>query len=264
MNNKKRIQHFIPRFILKKFLENGAFSFKLFDKRYGKFSNKNPRGSMYKEYFYEHDDLGSNEIEDLLAGREGIYAPIIEKLINKVPITLEEHKTLLEFRHVTYYRSNEFIGFHNYQKRRGGNDWMQRLDWKSLNGIYNSDNYEKDIKKSQLRSIKAVIERKDPVYCMSSLTPICFLYTSKNKKFMVSDSGSLCWGDEFRGMVIIVLSPSHAVMFPRLKNAIKIMEKLKVNNQKSTVIYEDLSEEEVDDINTHVLRNSFEYYIDVN
>lgn len=264
INNKTKVQHFIPRFILKKFLENSASSFKFFNKINGKFSNKNPKGSMYKECFYEHNDFSPNEIEDLLAVRENYYAKVVEKLINKKLLTLEEHKILLEFRHTTYYRSNEFIGFHNYEKRRGENDWMERWDWKSLNGIYNSKDLEKDIKKSQLRSIKSVIDRKDPVYYISSLTPICFLFTSTGKKFMVSDSGSLCWGDEFDGMVVIVLSPIHAVMFPRIKKALVLMEKLGVNNKKSNVIYENADEELIDLINNKVLKSSFEYYINPN
>jgi hypothetical protein len=262
MSPKKRIQHFIPQFILRKFLNDK--SFKIINKKFNKSSNKGASNSMYKEYFYEHNDFSPNEIEDLLASREGFYASVIEKLINKTPLTLEEHKILLEFRHTTYYRSNEFIGFHNYKKRRGENDWMERWDWKSLNGIYNSKDFEKDIKKSQLRSIKSVIDRKDPVYYISSLTPICFLFTSENKKFMVSDSGSLCWGDEFDGMVIIVLSPIHAIMFPRIKNALSLMEKLGVNNEKSNVIYEKADDDLVDLVNDKVLKSSFEYYIDSN
>ena len=260
--NKKIKQHFIPQFILRKFLK--STSFKLFDKKINKVLDKGASNSMFKKYFYEHKNFHPNEIEDLLAIRENYYAEVVEKLINKKPLTLAEHEILLEFRHTTYYRSNEFIGFHNYEKRRGENDWMERWDWKSLNGIYNSKDFKNDIKKSQLRSIKSVIDRKDPVYYISSLTPICFLFTSINEKFMVSDSGSLCWGDEFDGMVIIVLSPIHAVMFPRLKKALALMEKLGINNKKSNVIYEIADEELIDLINKKVLKSSFEYYINPN
>jgi len=258
----KRVQHFIPRFILKNFLDKGFFKF--FDKRYGKYSDKTPGGSMYKEYFYEHDDFELNEIEDLLARRENLYAPIIEKIINQIPLTLEEHKILIEFRHTTHYRSNEFIGFHRFQTSRGKDDWMQRLDWKMINGIYESNDWDKDIKRSQLKAIKSVVDGKDAAYSLSTYTPICFLFTSKDKKFMVSDSGSLCWGDEVDGMIIIVLSPIHALMFPRIKNAIKSMEELGVTNQQSTIKYKVADNEFVDFVNKKVLENSFEYYIDPN
>ena len=261
--NIKRVQHFIHQFILKKFLlPKGRFE--LFDKRYNKSLPKDPGGSMFKEYFYEHDDFNPNEIEDLLALRENFYAPVIEKIINKKPLTIEEHSVLLEFRHTTYYRSNEFIGFHNYEKRRSENDWIERWDWKSINGIYNSKDFEKDIKKSQLRSIKSVIDRTDPVYYISSLTPICFLFTSTGKKFMVSDSGSLCGGNEFDGMVAIVLSPNHVIVFPRVKNALKIIEKLGFNNKKSNIIHENADDKFVNLINNKVIENSFEYYINPN
>ena len=81
---------------------------------------------------------------------------------------------------------------------------------------------------------------------------------------MVSDSGSLCNGNEFEGTVIIVLSPIHALMFPRITSAIKIMEKLGINNKESTIRYEDVDNELVDIVNNRVLERSFEYYIDPN
>ncbi|MFA7310022.1 MAG: DUF4238 domain-containing protein, partial [Candidatus Paceibacterota bacterium] len=151
MNKKQitRVQHFVPRFILKRFVASDRFN--LFDKRYGKLYQKTPGRSMYKEYFYEHDNFNPNEVEDLIASRENLYAPIIEKLLAKEKLTLEEHKTLIEFRHITYYRSNEFIGFHTHRKDRGEGSTHQRLDWLRHNGIYSGGNREKDIKQSQLK-----------------------------------------------------------------------------------------------------------------
>ncbi len=257
-----KVQHFISRFILRNFLTAGKFKF--FDKRYKKFSDKNPKGSMYKEYFYEHDDFAPNEIEDLLATRENVYAPIIKKLLEGKALTLDEHMTLIEFRHVTYYRSSEFTGFHNYQKDRGEDSWMERWDWKSINGIFNSDDPEKDIKKSQLRAIKEVIEREDPIFKLSAYTPICFLFTTKGKKFMLGDNGSVGIGEEFTGMVVIVLSPTQAVAFPRINKAAEIMQKVGVKSNQSTIIYEDAPDEIVDIVNERVKRQSFEYYIDPN
>ncbi len=260
--NITRVQHFIPRFILRRFTnKQGKTNF--VDKRYGS-KGKAPDGAMYKDFFYEHDDFNPNEIEDLLASRENIYAPIIEKILSYKTLTIDEHKILIEFRHTTYYRSNEFFGFHRFQKRRGENDWMERWDWKSINGLYSSDDWDKDIKKSQLRAIKSVISGDDAAYSVSLWTPICFLFTSKGKKFMVSDSGSLCRGDEMNGIVIIVLSPLHAIMFPRTIKAVELMEKLRVKNDQSTIIFEDISDKDVDIINKMVLEDSFEYYIDPN
>lgn len=255
----KRVQHFIPKFILKKFISD-KWKFKIFDKRDDRY--KSPSDTMYKERFYEHDDFKPNEIEDLLATRENFYAPVIEKLINKIPLNLEEHKILLEFRHTTYYRSNEFVNFHTYKNGRGNADWEQRHDWRSIMGIFNSKDLENDIKKSRLKAIQLVINGTDPVYEISLLTPLCFVFTSRCKKFIVSDSGSLCRGNEFDGMVIIVLSPIHAVMFPRLKTALEIMTKKGVSKNESTVIYEDATEELVDLINEMAIKSSSEYYID--
>ena len=258
----KRVQHFIPRFILKRFLDKGSLTF--FNKGHGKYSKKSSKGSMYKEYFYEHDDFNPNEIENLLAERENFYAPVIEKILNHESLTLEEHKILLEFRHTTYYRSNEFVAFHGFKKGRAQNDWMERLDRRTINGIYESENLDKDIKKSQLDAIKSVIARKDSAYSISALTPICFVFTSKNRKFMVSDSGSLYWGSEFDGMVVIVVDPLHAIMFPRLKQALEIMKNRQYTNKESNVIYENAPDDIVDMINDRVLKGSFEYYIDPN
>lgn len=258
----KKVQHFIPRFILKKFTNEGSFSF--YNKIFGIFSKKVPSGSMYKEYFYEHDEFSPNEIEDLLASRESLYAPIIEKVIKHQQISLEEYKILTEFRHTTYYRSNEFVGFHTHRKARGENDWMARWDWRSLNFIYNPNDYDKDIKKSQLNAIQSVIDGKDAAYSLSLLTPICFVFTSKEQKFMISDSGSLCFGDEFEGYVIIVISPFYAIMFPRVNMAMKAMLKMGVDDKQVTVKYEEVDDDFVSFVNNKVLEKSFEYYIDPN
>ncbi len=257
----KRVQHFIPRFILKKFISD-KWKFKIFDKRDNRY--KSPSDTMYKEYFYEHDDFKPNEIEDLLATRENLYAQVIEKLINKIPLNLEEHKILLEFRHTTYYRSNEFVNFHTYKNGRGKADWEQRHDWRSIMGIFHSKDLENDIKKSRLKAIQAVIKRADPAYCVSLFTPVCFIFTSKGRKFIVSDSGSVCRGDEFDGMVIIVISPIHAIMFPKIKPALGVMTKKDVSKNESTVVYEDAAEDLVDLINEMAIKSSSEYYIDPN
>lgn len=259
----KRVQHFIPRFILEKFILNDK-PFKLVDKRYKKPKNKFPGSAMFKEYFYEHDDLRPNEVEDLLGKRETVYAPIIKKIIDRVSLTIEEHKTLLEFRHTIYYRSNEFCAFHAFKKRRCEGDWVERQDWRFLNGIFSSDNLDDDIKKSQLKAIKAVISREDAVFHMSSLTLLCFVFKTKGKKFIVSDSGSLCWGNEFKGMVVIVISPECAIMFPRLESALEIIKKTGIDKKKSTISYIDIDDNLVNAINKKAVRSSFEYYIDPN
>ena len=81
---------------------------------------------------------------------------------------------------------------------------------------------------------------------------------------MVSDSGSLCWGNEFNGMVIIVLSPIHAIVFLKLEQSLELMKKMKFTNLKSNILYEDISEDIVDIINNRVVESSFEYYINPN
>ncbi len=257
-----RVQHFIPRFILKRFLASGEFD--LFDKRQGKALSKTPKKSMYKEYFYEHDDFNPNEIEDLLASRENVYAPIIDKIIAKEKLTLEEHQTLIEFRHVTYYRSNEFMGFHTHKKNRGEDSSPQRLDWLSINGIYSAENYENNIKKSQLRAIQNVINRTDSAYYMSSLTPICVVAVSNDRKFAIGDNGSISIGEQFDGATVIVVSPSHALIFPKARTALALMEELKITNQESTIEYREFGNDFVDFVNERVIDWAFEYYIDPN
>ena len=126
----KQDQHYISKFILKKFIDPKTKSFKVFDKKLGRYLSgpKYPKKTMMEKFFYEHDSFLPNEVEDLLASRETIYSPIINKLINEQHITKPEFALLLEFRHVTYYRSSEFIAFHTYQKQRGDNSWLQRAD----------------------------------------------------------------------------------------------------------------------------------------
>ncbi|MFA5876840.1 MAG: DUF4238 domain-containing protein [Candidatus Paceibacterota bacterium] len=258
----KRVQHFVPRFILKKFLTSSEF--KLFDKRYKKFLSKTPGGSMYKEYFYEHDDFNVNEVEDLISSRENLYAPIIEKLISREKLTLAEHKTLIEFRHITYYRSNEFIGFHTYKKDRGEGSSHQRLDWLRINGIFSFKNHEKDIKKSQLKAIQNVINQQDSAYQLSSFTPICFVAISNDRKFAIGDNGSISMGDEFDGMAVIVISPSHLLAFPKTRTAVELMEKIGMTNQESKVVYLNIENDLVALINEKIIDRAFEYYIDPN
>jgi len=219
---------------------------------------------MYKEYFYEHNDFNLNEVEDLIASREHLYAPIIEKLIARKELTLEEHKTLIEFRHITYYRSNEFIGFHTHRKDRGEGSSQQRLDWLRLNGIYGGGDREKDIKRSQLKAIQDVINRKDAAYRMSSLTPFCYAAAARDKKFAIGDNGSISMGEEFDGVTIIVISPDYALVFPKARTALEIMEKTGVTAEQSTVKYLQVGDEYVEPINRRILDRAFEYYIDPN
>lgn len=219
---------------------------------------------MYGEYFYEHDDFNPNEIEDLLKTRETIYAPLVDKIISKGKLTLQEHETLIEFRHVTYYRSNEFVGFHTYKKDRGGGGSDQRSDWRRINGIFELGNLEEDIKRSQLRAIQDVINRKDAAYQMSALTPICIVYTASDRKFAIGDNGSISIGEEFDGVAVIVISPSHALIFPKARTALELMGKVGATNQVSTIEYREIDNDFVDIINRCVCERAFEYYIDPN
>ncbi len=219
---------------------------------------------MYKEYFYEHDDFNPNEVEDLLASREGIYAPIIEKIISRQELTLKEHRTLIEFRHITYYRSNEFIGFHTYKKNRGERSSDQRLDWLRINGIFGSDITDKNIKRSQLKAIQSVISKKDSAYQISSVTPICLVAIAKDRKFVIGDNGSISMGDEFEGMTVIVISPTHALAFPRASTALELMKKIGVTSQTSTIVRLEIDNDLVDTLNERIVDNAFEYYIDPN
>ncbi|MBI4087848.1 DUF4238 domain-containing protein [Candidatus Kaiserbacteria bacterium] len=257
-----RVQHFIPRFILKRFLSSGDINF--FDKRYKKFLSKTPKGSMYKEYFYEHDDFSPNEIEDLLASRENIYSPIIDKVLAGEKLTFDDYKILIEFRHITYYRSNEFMGFHTYKKDRGEGSSHQRLEWLRINGIYESKDVEKDIKRSQLKAIQNVISGQDAAYQMSIRTPLCFVLTSADTKFAIGDNGSISMGEEFEGFTVITISPSHAIAFPRTATAIELMKGMGISGQESTVEYQEIDNELVGLINKRVRDHAFEYYVDPN
>lgn len=219
---------------------------------------------MYKEYFYEHDNFKPNEVEDLLSSRENIYAPIIEKIISGEKLSLEEHKILIEFRHVTYYRSNEFIGFHTYQKDRGEGSSEQRLDWLRIKGIYDQKDFKKDIKRSQLKAIQDVINGKDAAYQMSTWTPICIVYVTKDRKFAIGDNGSISIGGESEGITVIVISPTHALVFPRTVTAIELMQKVGATNQESTIKYLEVGNDYVDSINNVIREHAFEYYIDPN
>lgn len=255
------IQHYIPRFLLDKFADPVKKNIKVFDKLHNSYLSgaKYPKKTMMKLLFYEHDSFSKNEIEELLQKRESLYAPLIEKLISGEKLSMNEYALLVEFRHITYYRSNEFIAFHNFQKNRGKNSWIQRWDWRSINGVSNS---KFDAKKSQLNAIKRVIAGTEPIVEISLSTPICFIFKSTENKFIIGDNGSVSAGGELNGVAIIVLSPECAIMFPKLANAAQLIKKYKVKANENKVIYENVGNDTVELVNDLTKEHAFQYWVE--
>ncbi len=255
-------QHYIPKFILNHFVDETKKQYiKVFDKKKNCYLSGNctSKKSMVTKLFYEHQDYCPNEVEDLLWQRETIYSPIITKLIDGVNISKDEFKILLEFRHVTYYRSSEFMAFHSYQKNRGDDSWAQRQDWQNLNSISSSKD---DAKKSQLNAIKNVVAGTDIILELSSMTPICFVLHSSCMRFIVGDNGSLSIGDEFSGVVIIVVSPQYAIMFPKLQRGFEIMNKLGLSRSKHAILYEEVDDQLVELINSRTADAAYSYWVE--
>lgn len=257
----KRSQHYLPRFILKKFIDLKSKSFKVFDIKTNTYLSgpKYPPKTMTKALFYEHDSLKPNEIEDLLASRESIYAPIIDKILLRQSISKDEFAHLLEFRHVTYYRSNEFVAFHSFQTSRGENSWRQRWEWRSFNGSYETTF---DVKKSQVNAIKRTINGTEPILQLSLLTPVCIALQSSSKKFIIGDSGSLSMGDELKGVVIIVISPYVALLFPRPSAAVEMMKERHLKLSNPLLMYEDCDDELVETINKATRHQAFAHWVE--
>ena len=257
-------QHYIPKFILNRFVDDPKNNrLRVFDKKKNCYLSGSctPKKSMVTKLFYEHNDFYPNEIEDLLSKRETKYSPVVTKLINSIPISKNEFNILLEFRHVMYYRSNEFMAFHSYQKNRDDNSWAQRLDWRNINGISSSKD---DTKKSQLKAIKRVIAGTDAILELSMMTPVCFVLHSHGKRFIIGDNGSLSMGSEFDGVVIIVLSPQYAIMFPRLLSAQKIMNELGLSQIEHKILYEEMNDQLVELVNSKTAELTYEYWVDPN
>lgn len=264
--NITKNQHYIPKFILKRFL-NGT-SFQLFDKTKSKFLPKGASNSMAKNWFYEHKSLPKNTIENLLAKRENLYKGVTEKLIKGEKLDQKEYSILVEFRHVTYYRSNEFIGFHDQRKNNSSEDYLARGDWRSINGFsFFKPLTQEELKQTQIRAVQSVIKGTDAAFSLSLMTKICFVYISTDKKFLLGDNGSLGLGeDQFNGMVFLVISPYHAVGFPRLLTATKILteNKTEINNKTPIIRFPKVDNDLVDSLNSKIADAAFEYYVDPN
>lgn len=258
----KGYQHYIPRFILRRFLSPTDFD--VYYKKQDKWVVRGASNSMGKDLFYEHGSSEPNEIEDLLATREGKFGLVINKILDGKTLSQNEFSLLIEFRHLAYYRSNEFRGFHTFKKSRGISSWEQRSDWRMLNGIYAFDNpndFESAIKKSQLTAIKSVIDHSDVIFKLSMMAPVCFVFTSKSKKFMIGDSGSISFGGELDGITIIVISPSKALAFPKSLLAMEILANNGLNSGQGLLIHKDIGDDLVAIINSVVKDHSYEYYI---
>jgi hypothetical protein len=261
----KQNQHYIPKFLLKKFTDDKSKGFRVFDKTKESFLSgvKYPKKTMVEKLFYEHNSLKPNEVEDLLSKQETRYSVLINKIINGGDtLTRKDFRTLMEFRHVTHYRSSEFFAFHTHHKNRGDNSWLQRADWRSLNGIYNTDDYEGDMKKSQLNAIKRTIAGTETILKMSLLTPVCVVFELKDKRFVIGDSGSISMGGEFDGVVVIVISPQHALMFPRTLKALEVMKKFNIKNSDPLILYESAPDDVVDIINDRVKEQAYRYWVE--
>jgi len=258
----KKYQHLIPKFVLRLFLNTK--SYQLYDVKSRTFITKGASNSMGKDHFYEHADYETNEIEDLLAERENKYAPLLKKIMTGETISEDEYRLLVEFRHVSYYRSNEFLDFHNFRKNRGDDSWIQRQDWRMINGVY-SPQTKADIQKTQLKAIQNVINGTDEAFLLSLMTPLCFLYRTRGLKFILSDTGSIGLGDDqFNGVVVIVISPSFALGFPRTTTAIGAIKELGLTSSRNHIIKSDAPDELVEIVNNASIQRSYEFYIDPN
>jgi|GEM_PF-2236727 len=259
-------QHYIPQFILRRFL-NGT-SFQLFDKTKNKFLPKGASNSMAKDWFYEHKSLPKNTIEKLLAQRENLYKKVTDKLIKGEKLNEKEYAVLVEFRHVTYYRSNEFIGFHDFRKSHGNEDYLARGDWRSVNGFsFFKPLTQDELKQTQIRAIQAVIKGNDAAFSLSLMIKICFVFKSSNKKFLLGDSGSLCLGEnEFNGMVFLVISPRHIIGFPRINTAAEMLAEAKIgiNNKIPICSFPKVDDDLVGTLNSKIADAAYEYYVDPN
>lgn len=260
----KQDQHYIPKFILRKFTNDKTHGFRVFDKEIKRFldGTQYPKKTMIQKLFYEHDKLRPNEVEDLLSKRETVYASLIQKFLDKETLNKQDVRVLMEFRHVTYYRSSEFIAFHNHKKDRGSNSWLQRADWRMINGIYDIKEYDSDIKLSQLNAIKRTIAGTEPILELSLMTPVCFVFESFDKNFIIGDSGSLSFGGEFDGIIIIVISPEYALMFPRMLKALEIMREFNKKIGDPLIIYETAPCDIVGMINERTKDQAYKYWVE--
>lgn len=94
MTEKKK-QHYVPRFYLKQFAsdENKFFVYD-FEKN-GLLSDRPVpcESQCYKKYFYGEDGIW----EELLSKKEGVWASIIDKVIKKDDLTIDEINSIKEF-----------------------------------------------------------------------------------------------------------------------------------------------------------------------
>jgi hypothetical protein len=87
---------------------------------------------------------------------------------------------------------------------------------------------------------------------------------TNDRKFVIGDSGSITPGDELTGVVVIVISPHRAIIFPKISRATELMTAKGVTNQESTIIYTRVDNDYVDCMNSRIIESAFEYYIDPN
>jgi Protein of unknown function (DUF4238) len=105
-NTKKRNQHFVPRFYLKKFsIENNLREIRVFNLPNKKFISRASLADQAASKFYYGKD---GELEDSLSKSEGIFAGAINKVLETnslPPHQSKEHRQLLHFAIMTEERN---------------------------------------------------------------------------------------------------------------------------------------------------------------
>ena len=128
-----------------------------------------------------------------------------------------------------------------------------------INGISNTKD---SAKKSQLNAIKRTISGIEPILELSLMTPVCFVFKTLDKRFVIGDNGSLSMGGELDGIIVIVVSPSVALMFPRTLKATEMMKQYSIKLYDCLLVFENIKDDLVDLINDKTKEQTFAYWVE--
>jgi len=209
MNIPKR-HHYLPQFYLKNFCNDGFLW--VYDRKNNKYRKQTPINTAVKKKYYTisgPDGTPQNEIEAVLANIEGETKHIIEKIIEKKSIDLEEKCILAIFIAFLYVRVPEFEMeineltekfFKRYNKLAIPNEKQaeimikqfaetkdqENLSPKKMLDFVKNENYSINFSRQHSLSLMYALAREFPLIFIQMDWQ--FWYSSKNSSFVTSDN----------------------------------------------------------------------------
>lgn len=216
-------QHYVPKVYLKYFTNEDGY-LNIYDLKKDQIRKQTPKKTALVRHFYTVDVDGKNDytIENIMAREvETLYDPVICKIENKEPLTVEDKLNLATFIAFQYLRTPTRRNNYNHMIERFQKDRNKIIfELKKVNGqldhlgekeiektgeIIMNEDYDVNVSKHE--SLNFMLNHVGEMSLMLSNHNLLILEASKKSEFITSDNPYCMikenWEDKWRGYGIV-------------------------------------------------------------